>query len=182
MVDDPDRRKFLTFATCAIGGGVVVAAGVPALRMLADPLGKTTVTGATAPFDLGPPDRFVLAAPPRKIDLLAPIVRDGWSSARDVVVGAVFVRRTGPKPADIDARSAICPHLGCAVSFDAAQKNYLCPCHESRFALTGAKLTGPSERGLDDLPVQLTADGRLKLTWVQYRLGTATKEPVGSAT
>lgn len=182
MVDDPDRRKFLTFATCAIGGGVVVSAGVPALRLLADPLGKTTVTSPTEPFDLGAPDRFVIDAPPRKIELLAPIVRDGWTAARNVVVGAVFVRRTGPKPADIDARSAICPHLGCAVGYDASQKNFLCPCHDSRFALSGAKLTGPSERGLDDLPIQLASDGRLKLTWVQYRLGSKTKEPLGGTT
>lgn len=149
----------------------------PVLRMLADPLGKTTVTSPSDPFDLGPPDRFAIDAPPRKIEIVAPILKDGWTAARDVLVGAAFVRRTGPNPADIDARSAICPHLGCAVSFDPAQRNYLCPCHDSRFALTGAKLSGPSERGLDDLPVQLAPDGRLKLTWVRYKMGSSTKEP-----
>lgn len=176
MGDDPDRRKFLTRATCALGGGLGLAAAAPVLRLLADPLGKVTVTTPREPFDLGPPERFVEGAPPVKIDLLAPILRDGWTAARDVLIGAAFVRRTGPNPGDIDARSAVCPHLGCAVGYDPSQKNYLCPCHDSRFALTGAKLTGPSERGLDDLPVQL-ADGRLKLTWVRYQLGNPKKEP-----
>lgn len=160
-----------------MGGGVGLVAVAPVLRMLADPLGKTTVTSPSDPFDLGPPDRFAIDAPPRKIEIVAPLLKDGWTAARDVLVGAAFVRRTGPNPADIDARSAICPHLGCAVSFDPAQRNYLCPCHDSRFALTGAKLSGPSERGLDDLPVQLAPDGRLKLTWVRYKMGSATKEP-----
>lgn len=177
MVDDPERRKFLTVATCAIGGGVGLVAAAPVLRLLADPLGKTTVTTPREPFDLGPPERFAIDAPPRRIDLVAPILKDGWAAARDVLIGAAYVRRTGPNPADIDARSAICPHLGCAVSFDAAQKNYLCPCHNSRFAIAGAKLSGPSERGLDDLPVQLARDGRLKLTWVRYKMGTTAKEP-----
>ena len=152
-------------------------AAAPALRLLVDPLGKTTVTSPREPFDLGPAERFVQGAPPLKIELVAPLLKDGWTAARDVLVGAAFVRRTGPKPADLDARSAVCPHLGCAVSYDTGQKNYLCPCHDSRFAITGAKLTGPSERGLDDLPIQLTKDGRLKLTWLRYKLGSTTKEP-----
>lgn len=167
----------MTIATCALGGGVGLAAGVPVLRLLADPLGKITVTTPREPFDLGPPARFVAGAPPRKIEIVAPILKDGWTAARDVLIGAAFVRRTGPGPAEIDARSAICPHLGCAVSFDAAQKNYLCPCHDSRFAIGGEKLSGPAERGLDDLPVQLGPDGRLKLQWIRYRNGSATKEP-----
>jgi len=150
----------------------------PALRLLADPLGKVTVTSPSEPFDLGPPERFALDAPPRKIEIVAPILKDGWTAARNVLVGAAFIRRTGPAPGDLDARSAVCPHLGCAVGYDAAQKTYLCPCHDSRFALSGAKLSGPSERGLDDLPVQLGRDGRLRLTWVRYKLGSPTKEPV----
>lgn len=167
----------MTVATCAIGGGVGLVAVAPVLRLLADPLGKTTVTSPTAPFDLGPADRFALDAPPRKVELIAPLLKDGWTAARDVRVGAAFIRRTGPRPGDIDARSAICPHLGCAVGYDAAQQNYLCPCHDSRFAVTGAKLTGPSERGLDDLPVTVDPSGRLQLTWVRYKLGAAVKEP-----
>ena len=177
MADDPDRRKFLTFATCAIGGGVGVVAIAPALRLLADPLGKITVTSPSAPFDLGPPERFALDAPPRKIEIIAPVLKDGWTAARNVLVGAAFVRRTGPNPTDLDARSAVCPHLGCAVGWDTTQRNFLCPCHDSRFALSGAKLSGPSERGLDDLPVKLDGDGRLKLTWVRYKLGSPAKEP-----
>jgi Rieske Fe-S protein len=71
----------------------------------------------------------------------------------------------------------VCPHLGCAVAFDRAQNNYLCPCHDSRFALDGAKLSGPSERGLDQLPLQIV-NGRVLLTWERYKTGQSKKEPV----
>lgn len=167
----------MTITTCAIGGGVGLAAAAPVLRLLADPLGKTTVTSPREPFDLGPAEQFALDAPPKRVELVAPLLKDGWMAARGVLIGAAFVRRTGPSPSDLDARSAICPHLGCAVSYDPSQKNYLCPCHDSRFAISGDKLTGPSERGLDDLPLELGRDGRVRLTWIRYRTGSTKKEP-----
>lgn len=150
---------------------------VPVIRLVLDPAGKQTVTTPKEPLDLGSIDRFKINEPPQRVEVIAPVIKDAWTAARNVVLGAAWVRRTGPGPADIDARSAICPHLGCAVGFDAAKGNYLCPCHDSRFAVNGDKLTGPSERGLDKLPIE-QVDGRLKLTWVVYRMGRSTSEPV----
>lgn len=177
MSDEPDRRKFLKVATCALGGGVGLVVVAPVLRVVVDPAGEQTVTTPTEPLDVGPASIYVPGEPPRKVDVIAPVVKDAWTAARDVVLGAAWIRRTGPRPEDLDARSAVCPHLGCAVGFDVAAGNYLCPCHDSRFALSGAKLTGPSERGLDPLPLKIV-DGRIKLTWVRYRAGLTTREPV----
>src|SRR5262245_39971826 len=109
MVDDPDRRKFLTLATCALGGGFGLVVVAPPLRLLADPAGKKTVTTPTEPLDVGHADRFVAGALPTRVDVIAPVVKDGWVAARNVVLGAAWIRRTGPKLEDIDARSAICP-------------------------------------------------------------------------
>ena len=170
--NSPDRRRFLKIATCTIGGGVGLVVAAPAMRLVLDPVGEQTVTSPREPIDLGPIDRFGLT--PKRVDVIAPVVRDGWTAARDVVLGSAFIRQTAPK--QIDARSAVCPHLGCAVSWDRAQKNYLCPCHDSRFAITGEKLTGPSQRGLDALPIEITRDGRLRLTWERYQVGRSTKE------
>ncbi len=173
MADD-DRRKFLKVATCAIGGGVGLVVAAPVLSMLADPAGKTTVTTPTEPIDIGAAERFPVGGDPRKVDIVAPIIKDAWKAARNVVLGAAWIRRTAPDK--IEALSAVCPHLGCAVAWDAAAKNFLCPCHESRFAIGGDKLTGPSERGLDPLPIQV-ANGRLQLTWVRYKIGQTNREP-----
>jgi len=178
MADAPDRRKFLKVATCAIGGGAGLVIAAPVVRLVLDPAGKQTVTTPTEPLDVGDAKRFKLGAPPSRVAIVAPIIQDAWTAARDVVLGAAWIRRTGAGPKDLDARSAVCPHLGCAVGWDAGKGNYLCPCHDSRFAVSGEKLTGPSERGLDQLPIDVDASGRLKLTWVLYKLGRTTQEPV----
>jgi Rieske Fe-S protein len=171
---DEDRRKFLKVATCAIGGGVGLVVAAPVLTLLADPASKITVTTPTAPLDLGLAEQFRVGAPPRKVDVVAPIVKDAWMAARNVVLGAAWIQRTAPDK--IVALSAVCPHLGCAVGWDGSAGNFLCPCHDSRFSPAGDKLTGPSERGLDELPLTVV-EGRLQLTWVRYKTGQPAREP-----
>jgi glycine/D-amino acid oxidase-like deaminating enzyme/nitrite reductase/ring-hydroxylating ferredoxin subunit len=48
-------------------------------------------------------------------------------------------------------RSAVCPHLGCLVAWNATERSWDCPCHGSRFAPSGEVLNGPASRGLKDL-------------------------------
>lgn len=170
---DEERRKFLKVATCAIGGGVGLVVAAPVLTLLGDPAGKTTVTTPSTPLDLGLAEQFRLGAEPRKVDVVAPVVKDAWMASRNVVLGAAWIRRTAPDK--IVALSAVCPHLGCAVGWDASAGNFLCPCHDSRFSPEGAKLTGPSERGLDELPLQVV-EGRLQLTWVRFKQGQPKRE------
>jgi Rieske Fe-S protein len=171
---DEDRRKFLKVATCAIGGGVGLAVAGPALTLLTSPAGKITVTTPTTPLDLGPAEQFRAGAEPRKVDIVAPIIKDAWTAARNVVLGAAWVRRTAPDK--LVALSAVCPHLGCGIGWDAIAGNFLCPCHDSRFSPEGDKLNGPSERGMDALPLEIK-DGRVQLTWIRYKLGLPTPEP-----
>ncbi len=173
--DDPDRRTFLKVTTCALGAGAGLALVVPTLRLVAAPAGTTTVSGPSEPLDLGLIDGFKVGAEPRKVEIIAPIVQDAWTAARNVVLGAAYIRRTAPDK--IEALSGVCPHLGCAIGWDPAAKNFLCPCHDSRFEQDGARIGGPSERGLDPLPVTVV-DGHLRLTWVRYRAGTSSREPV----
>ncbi len=62
----------------------------------------------------------------------------------------------------LHAVSAVCPHLGCLVRFNAAEQTWDCPCHGSRFELDGKLMAGPAESGLDpvtvELPLTLTED------------------------
>ena len=45
---------------------------------------------------------------------------------------------------------------------------FACPCHESAFAIAdGARLKGPSARGLDPLPIE-AKDGKILLTWKRF--------------
>jgi menaquinol-cytochrome c reductase iron-sulfur subunit len=171
MGEAPDRRKFLKLATCGIGGAVGLAVGLPTLSMPVDPGRRQTVSTPTEPLDLGDPGR--LSADWQRMDVVAPVIRDAWVSAQNVVLGAAWLR----KREKVEALSAVCPHLGCAVGWQAATKSFLCPCHDSTFGESGEmRGAGPAKRGLDPLPIEVR-DGRLRLTWVRYKLDTASREP-----
>jgi len=57
---------------------------------------------------------------------------------------AVYRDQTGT----LHERSAVCPHLGCIVAWNAAEKTWDCPCHGSRFDKFGEVINGPANRGL----------------------------------
>ncbi|MGC1242649.1 MAG: FAD-dependent oxidoreductase [Chryseosolibacter sp.] len=48
----------------------------------------------------------------------------------------------------IHAFSAICPHLGCVVQWNADETSFDCPCHGSRFTCKGEVVNGPALSGL----------------------------------
>jgi menaquinol-cytochrome c reductase iron-sulfur subunit len=74
--------------------------------------------------------------------------------------------------------SPICPHLGCQYTWDAAGKHFICPCHTSIFTIEGAVVSGPAPRPLDTLPSRVD-NGTLLVKWVQYKLATPVKQPIG---
>jgi glycine/D-amino acid oxidase-like deaminating enzyme/nitrite reductase/ring-hydroxylating ferredoxin subunit len=57
---------------------------------------------------------------------------------------AVYRDDTG----EVHTLSARCPHLGCIVGFNGAERTWECPCHGSRFAATGEVIEGPAVRPL----------------------------------
>jgi Rieske Fe-S protein len=121
----------------------------------------------------GMPHQFVVTAD----------ITDAWSQTRGQRVGLVFLQREDAdgKPT-ITAFTATCPHLGCAVEFDASEARYECPCHVSGFAKDGSKLFGPSLRDLDTLDFKLVEKNGMQEVWVsfqQFRAGVAERIPVG---
>jgi glycine/D-amino acid oxidase-like deaminating enzyme/nitrite reductase/ring-hydroxylating ferredoxin subunit len=66
------------------------------------------------------------------------VVRSGASKL------AVYRDATGA----VHERSAVCPHLGCIVAWNPAEKTWDCPCHGSRFDKFGEVINGPANAGL----------------------------------
>ena len=59
---------------------------------------------------------------------------------------AVFRAESG----SLTVRTAVCPHLGCIVDWNDAEKTWDCPCHGSRFATDGSVLNGPTTMPLSE--------------------------------
>jgi glycine/D-amino acid oxidase-like deaminating enzyme/nitrite reductase/ring-hydroxylating ferredoxin subunit len=82
-----------------------------------------------------------------------------WGDSPDVAdiprgSGAIVRRGVTPiavhrdRDGRVQERSAVCPHLGCIVRWNATEGSWDCPCHGSRFAPTGEVLNGPAHRPL----------------------------------
>jgi Rieske Fe-S protein len=55
---------------------------------------------------------------------------------------------------NVHAFSAVCPHLGCIVQWNADEKSFDCPCHGSRFTKEGAVINGPATSGLKKIHIK----------------------------
>lgn len=49
---------------------------------------------------------------------------------------------------NIHAIEPTCPHMGCSVAWNSAEKTWDCPCHGARYDIHGKLLTGPSREDL----------------------------------
>jgi len=73
-------------------------------------------------------------------------------SAQEIEPGSGAVLRRGMQKiacyrdgnGKVTEMSAVCPHLGCIVQWNGAEKSWDCPCHGSRFDKQGKMINGPS--------------------------------------
>jgi len=75
---------------------------------------------------------------------------------------------------DLTVFSPICTHLGCHYDWVASRQEFVCPCHNSFFSITGKVLAGPSPRPLDTLPYRIES-GVLYVKWERYQAGVPEK-------
>jgi Rieske Fe-S protein len=76
-----------------------------------------------------------------------------------------LVRLAEDLPAGLVAYSAICTHLGCTVLPNLSEQGYIvCPCHASLFdpAAAAQVITGPANRPLPALPIEVSSDGAVR--------------------
>jgi cytochrome b6-f complex iron-sulfur subunit len=133
-----DRRRFLD-ALLAVGFVSTAAA-------IAYPVGRFLVPPATGE----PATESVVA---------------GRASALRPNSAAIF--KFGSKPGivvrtaegEIRAFSAVCTHLDCTVQFKDDTSQLWCACHNGTYDLSGAVVSGPPPRGLEQFVVNLRGEG-----------------------
>lgn len=194
--DPAPRRAFLGAVTVALAGLIGAMAVMPGFTFLSHPLrGETRsapVSGQGQGQDQGHQGEdpgadgrqplLVRVAAPEEVRSGRPVrvavygeQRDAWARLPRVKLGAAWLVRTGE--GGVRAFSAVCPHLGCDIEWDAQNENFTCPGHDSQFGTDGRLLRGPSARGLDELQVAVS-EGAIKLRYQRFRVGSRGKEPV----
>jgi Rieske Fe-S protein len=163
---NPPRRRFLKIACGACTIGIAGAVGAPVLGAFLAPSDMKTVSGGGEPLDFGKVGDLADGVP-QKRDVVAER-RDAWDRFEPAPLGAIWLVRRGDQ---VIAYSAVCPHLGCSIGYDAERKLFYSPCHDSAFALDdGHWLKGPAPRGMDPLPLEIK-DGRIRVTYKKFVLG-----------
>lgn len=163
------RRGLLKAGVGVLGCGLAAIPAVPAIGYVLHPLGRERAAGAFLPVGA----RAQFSATPVRVDLHADRV-DAWSRERDVKLGSCWVVEQDGK---LQAFSTACPHLGCAVDYEAGEGKFKCPCHRSAFSAKGEVEAGPSPRPLDTLEVE-EKDGLVAIRFQRFRQGVPGKEPV----
>jgi menaquinol-cytochrome c reductase iron-sulfur subunit len=162
------RRSFfaglLGVSTAAVGALL----SIPVLRYVLYPL--TTKTRMRSWSSLGKASQYrTEPAPVRKTVTFSQ--QDGWRQ----LVSAQSVYVTQGADGKVEVLSAICPHLGCTVSWQPGHDRFVCPCHGSEFAADGRHLAGPSPRGMDRLPTRVE-NGELEVQFEYFRPNVPNQE------
>jgi len=165
-----NRRSFFgaLLAVGAAGMGAVLS--VPVLRYVLYPLYAKAARNEWS--DVGDVSEFQNSKVPirKTVNFTR---RDGWRE----VVSAQSVYVNCDEKGQLAVLSAICPHLGCSVSWQAANNKFVCPCHGGEFKAGGEHIFGPPPRAMDALPTQMK-DGKLQVQFEYFRSNVPNQEKI----
>ncbi len=196
--DEQSRRQFLANATLAVGGVIGLVLAVPLVSsLIPESLLSPDKSAGGVWADLPKNDMSKLSSKPGEPVKISFYFKyaDGYLPPADDTQFVWGVKLTPQQEQSFKAKrpdlygnpagavkydaitmsfvmfSSICPHLGCRYDWIGEQKRFVCPCHGSQFGVEGAKLAGPTPRGLDPLPFR-DKSGQAQVTWIQYKSGT----------
>lgn len=86
-----------------------------------------------------------------------PQVRPGES--KHIMVDGERIAAYRDRDGELHVVSAVCTHMGCVVSWNAAEETWDCPCHGSRFDHDGSVIGGPAQ---DNLPEKDVSDTHMQ--------------------
>lgn len=164
------RRSFFGALMLVGSAGMGALLAVPVLRYVLYPLySKATGSGWS---DVGDMAEFTASKKPLRKTITF-TQRDGWRE----VDSAQSVYVSHSDDGQLIVLSAICPHLGCSVSWQSGQDKFICPCHGGEFKADGLHILGPPPRAMDRLPTQVK-DGKLQVHFEYFRSNVPNQEKI----
>ena len=140
----PPSSRFASPALpMALGFAPHLAEAMPAAALFTERIQPVSVAGSNAHAEIRPSTRH--ADRESEADSVRELKRN-----HGMIVKSKHGKVAAYRDADgeVHRRSAICPHMGCIVRWNDAEKTWDCPCHGSRFKATGEVIAGPAETGL----------------------------------
>lgn len=134
------RRSFYAAAIYGIWGIITAALAAPALVYLLVPPRMRRQSEWVDAGDLSQ----VPSGTPVEVTFRRNRV-DGWKVSSEK--GTAWVLKTADN--QVVAYGPECTHLGCAYHWDGGKNEFVCPCHNSVFAIDGRVIGGPAPRPLD---------------------------------
>ena len=140
------RRSFYLLAVYSIWGLITAALGLPALVYLLVPPKMRRQSEWVEAGDIGQ------LAPTMPVEMTFRRMRvDGWKVTSEKTTAWV-VKLPNQQ---VVAYAPQCTHLGCAYHWDQPKDEFVCPCHNSIFAIDGQVKDGPAPRPLDRYQTKL---------------------------
>ena len=134
------RRSFYVVGIYGLWALIAAALGLPALIYLLVPPRERRQSEWVEAGDI----RQLTPNTPVELTFRRTRV-DGWKVTSQKSTAWV-VRQADDR---VTAYSPECTHLGCAYHWDQGKTEFVCPCHNSLFAIDGKVLGGPAPRPLD---------------------------------
>jgi menaquinol-cytochrome c reductase iron-sulfur subunit len=147
------RRKFYITVINLLGAVITAALALPAAAYL---LIKPTSQDSGEFVEVTDLNQLVPGKPEEVLYRRTRV--DGWKKMEEKTT--TWVVKT---PEKVVAFAPSCTHLGCAYHWDEEIKSFLCPCHNSVFAMDGSVISGPAPRPLDRF-VSKTVGGKLLIS------------------
>ena len=160
------RRSFFGWITAGIAGFIGASLAVPLLGYIVSPALKRRErvwvdVGGVGDVPIGEP---------QQLDHVTTL-QDGYQQSRSQKAVWAVKQPDG----QVTVFAPKCTHLGCGYRWAAEEKQFLCPCHGSRFGIDGQVLAGPAPRPLDRLPVKIE-NGRLLVVYQEFKSGAVNSE------
>lgn len=159
------RREFLRLATGLVSAIIGLLLGIPFVAALVAPTYRKSQSPYARVGEVGP------LPTEQPVDLRFRFQTTD-TFLKETETHEVWVIKHSDS--DLTVFSPICTHLGCHYDWAASAQEFVCPCHNSIFSITGKVLAGPAPRPLDTLPYRIE-HGVLYVKWERFQAGIPEK-------